>query len=69
MDIKDFLIDMKADLESAKVDLETAKELLALGEEMGIEVTKRRQAVREAEAKIKRYEASISKRMNAMKTK
>lgn len=67
MDIQDILKDFEKDLVKAKADMETAKELIVIGEEMGLDVGKRRAGVRDTEQKIARFESVINKHLKREK--
>jgi len=60
-EIEEFLKSQLPRLEEAKKALERMRKFVELGEEMGFDVSKQRERMRELEARIRRWEA-VTKR-------
>lgn len=60
-EIEEFLKSQLPRLEEAKKALERMRKFIELGEEMGFDVSKQRERMRELEARIRRWEA-VTKR-------
>jgi len=63
VELREIVEDLLKDVEAAKKDVETAKGLIAIGEEVGIDVTKEKADLTRLIEMIGRFEVSLKKRL------
>lgn len=62
-ELKEILKDLLEDIKAAEKDITTAKELIAIGEEAGVDVSAEKRDIRDLERDIERFKKAVTKRL------